>query len=151
MDLKEIIASCLYDGKWSGQAEEENQRNFLKVRKHLNKSFVDEYLEYGGFRGWWLDGVEIWRADWAGKESAMMNLHLKKLDERIDLLFYGVEALNMKGELQPRGRIGAAEVLLLAFELKDKKLHCALLCREGFTVRLNFIQVISISKTENHV
>ncbi len=149
MDLKEIIASCLYDGKWAAQAEEENQRNFLKVKKRLNKTFVEQYLEYGGFRGWWLDGVEIWRTDWAGKETAVMSLHLKKQEEKIDFLFYGVEAMNMKGDLQPRGSKWAAEVLLMAFAEKDKKLGCALLCREGFTLKMSFVQVISVNKSSS--
>ena len=151
MDLKEIIASCLYDGKWSGQAEVENQRNFLKIKKHLNKSFVEQYLEYGGFRGWWLDGLEMWRADWAGKESAVMSLHFKRQEEKVDLLFYAVENVNVKGDLQPRGSKWGAEVLLLAFAHKDKKLGCALVCREGFTVRMSFVQVISINKSDNHL
>ena len=34
--------------------------------------------------------MEIWRVDRAGRESAMMCLHLKKQDEKEDILFYGV-------------------------------------------------------------
>jgi hypothetical protein len=146
VDLKEIVSSCLFDGRWNSVAEAENQRNFLKIRKRLNKLFVKRYGEYSGYRGWWLDGIEIWRADWAGRESVMVCLHLKKQEEKEDILFYGVECLNIKGDLQPPGLRWAAEVLLLAFAEERKELHCALVCREGFTVRMRFAQVISVEK-----
>lgn len=146
MDLKEIAASCLFDGRWSSVAETENQRNFLKVRKKLNKQFVVRYGENSGYRGWWMDGMEIWRTDWAGRETAMVCLHLKKQEEKEDILFYGVENLNIKGDLQPPGSRWAAEVLLMAFAQERKELHCALVCREGFTLRMRFSQVISVEK-----
>ncbi len=146
VDLKEIAASCLFDGKWNSIAETENQRNFLKVRKKLNKLFVKRYGENNGYRGWWLDGMEIWRADWAGRESAMMCLHLKMQEEKEDILFYCVEGLNIKGDLQPPGSRWAAEVLLLTFAEEHKELHCALVCREGFTLRMRFVQVIPVEK-----
>ncbi len=146
MDLKEIAVSCLYDGKWSEIAETENQRNFLKARKKLNKTFAARYGENSGYKGWWLDGLEIWRADYSGRESAMMCLHLKKQEEKEDILFYGVEGMNIKGDLQPPGSQWAAEVLLMAFALEHKELHCALVCREGFTLRMRFAQVIPMDK-----
>jgi hypothetical protein len=149
VDLKEIAASCLFDGRWNGNAETENQRNFLKVRKKLNKLFVERYGENNGYRGWWLDGMEIWRADWAGRDSAMVCLHIKKQEEKEDILFYGVEGLYIKGDLQPPGSRWAAEVLLLAFAEERKELHCALVCREGFTIRMRFAQVISVEKGTN--
>lgn len=48
VDLKEIVSSCLYDGRWNGNAENENQRNFQKIRKRLNKTFVVRYGENSG-------------------------------------------------------------------------------------------------------
>ena len=146
VDLKEIAASCLFDGRWNSIAETENQRNFLKVRKKLNKSFVKRYGENSGYRGWWLDGMEIWRTDWDGRESAMVCLHLKKQEEKEDILLYGAESLNIKGDLQPPDSRWAAEVLLFAFAQEQKELHCALVCREGFTLRMRFSQVISVEK-----
>ena len=146
MDLKEIMASCLYDGTWNGSGETENQRNFLKARRSLNKAFVEQYGNNSGYRGWWLDGIEIWRAEWAGRESAMVCLHLKKQEEKTRRLFHGVEGLHMKGDLQPPGSKWAAEILLLAFALDRKELQCALVCREGFSFRMRFAQVISVEK-----
>jgi hypothetical protein len=146
VDLKEIAASCLYDGKWNSVAETENQRNFLKVRKKLNRLFTERYGENSGYKGWWLDGMEIWRADWAGRESAMVCLHLKKQEEKEDILFYGVEGLSIKGDLQPPGSKWAAEVLLLAFAQEHRELYSALVCREGFTLRMRFAKVIPVEK-----
>jgi len=146
LDLKKIVASCLYDGTWAGNAETENQRNFLKVRKKLNKFFVERYGEKSGYKGWWLDGTEIWRADWEGRESSMVCLHLKKQEEKEDILFYGVEGLKLKGDLQLPGSQWAAEILLLAFADEHRELQCALVCREGLTMRMHFSKVISVEK-----
>lgn len=107
---------------------------------------MERYGENSGYKGWWLDGLEIWRTDWASRESSMVCLHLKKQEEKEDILFYGVEGLHLKGDLQPPGSQWAAEVLLFAITDEQKELQCAIVCREGFTMRLRFSKVISVEK-----
>ena len=147
MDLKQIVASCLYDGSWDSEAKAENERNFLKARRKLNKDFAIRYGESNGYQGWWLDGLEVWRTDWAMKQSAMLCLHLKKQEEKIDLMFCGVDGLSLKGDLQPAGSRWAAEIRLMAFQELQGELHCAIACREGFTLRMKFKQVAVQDKT----
>lgn len=148
MDLKEIVLSRLYDGSWTDAAKTENQRNFLKIRRRLNRNFAARYGENNGYEGWWIDGFEVWRADMGGRESALLSLHLKKQEEKENILFYGVEDLRLKGDLQPPKSKWAAEVLLMAFEEQGKKLYCAIVCREGFTLKMRFSQVVPADRQE---
>ncbi len=93
--------------------------------------------------------MEIWRVDRAGRESTMMCLHLKKQDEKEDILFYGVGDLHLKGDLQPSGSQWVSEVKLFAFAHEHNKHRCALVWREGFTMRMRFAQVISMEKDKS--
>lgn len=146
MNLEQIILSRLYEGTWESQGKAENERNFLKLRGRLNRHFAEAYMENEGYSGWWLDGLEIWRTQWEANESSLLCLHLKKQEEKTDLLFYGVADLSIKGNLQPPGSRWAAEVLLLAFEEEGRGIQCALACREGFTLHMRFRQAAAAEK-----